>query len=74
VESRTTKQGFRDLIAWQKADRLASPTATIATLENARVEAGRVVFGLWRSLKAMNKSDWDHTGAIREEAGLYVVP
>src|SRR4051794_35512532 len=25
-------------------------------------ETGKVLFGLWRSLKAMNKDNWDHTG------------
>jgi four helix bundle protein len=136
-----TAKGFRDLIAWQKADRLASlvyqaskdvcpsdrwlvsqvlrcaisvpaniaeghgrgtkaellrfldiargslseleyyihfmkhedilPVEKAIALEAAQLETGRVLFGLWKSLKGTNKS-WDHTGSsTREKAGSY---
>jgi four helix bundle protein len=42
-----------------------------ATLHEKREETGRVLFGLWRSLKTLNKTEWDHTGRIREEAAYY---
>jgi four helix bundle protein len=46
----------------------------IADIEASRIETGRVLFGLWRSLKAMNNTDWNHTGSrIGEEPGIYVV-
>jgi four helix bundle protein len=49
------------------------PSETISTLEFSRIEAGRVIFGLWRSLKAVNSSDWDHTGTrIRDGSEAYI--
>jgi four helix bundle protein len=144
VESEKGHKGFRDLIAWQKADELASlvyrackelpardrwlidqilrsaisvpaniaeghgrgsraqllqfidiargslseleyyihflssegllPSDKTAELEASRLKTGRVLFGLWRSLKAMNNADWDHTGTrVSDEHGIYVV-
>ena len=143
MEKRVAK-GFKDLVAWQKADRLASlvyrscrdlppghrwlteqilrcaisvpaniaeghgrgsraeflrfldiargslseleyfihflsseailPSESIIALESCRIEAGRVIFGLWRSLKAINSNDWDHTGTrIRDGSEAYIV-
>lgn len=40
-------------------------------LDEKRAETGRILFGLWRSLKTLNKTEWDHTGRIREEAAHY---
>jgi four helix bundle protein len=41
-------------------------------LEHMRLEAGKVIFGLWRSLKSMSNEDWDHTGnKVREESEAY---
>ena len=143
MESGRKTQGFRDLVAWQKADALASAVYkacrllpgqdrwlvdqmlrcavsvpaniaeghgrgtqaelarfidiakgslseleyylhfarnegifkldTVEALEARRLETGRVLFGLWRSLKGMSKSEWDHTGRIREESETYSV-
>jgi four helix bundle protein len=42
-------------------------------LDAKRVETGRLLFGLWRSLKASGKNEWDHTGRVGEEAALYEV-
>jgi four helix bundle protein len=45
----------------------------LTALDAARKEAARVIYGLWRSLKAMEKSDWDHSGrTIREESETYI--
>lgn len=41
-----------------------------------REETGRLIGGLWRSLKAKQPSEWDHTGApsrVREVPELYEV-
>ena len=135
------KSGFRDLVAWQKADELASatfracgslspdarwltnqilrcaisvpaniaeghgrgtqgellrfldisrgslseleyyfhflegegllPAGILNELNERRTETAKVLFGLWRSVKKMTNSDWDHSGKIREEAGEY---
>ncbi|MPZ48516.1 MAG: four helix bundle protein [Dehalococcoidia bacterium] len=144
LDIQKTQRGFRDLVAWQKADQLASgvyravknvppghlwlvdqmlrsaisvpaniaeghgrgtraelarfvdiargslaeleyyihfvanegllSAEQIERLEEARREAGRVLFGLWRSLKTMPKTDWDHTGKrVREDEGIYTV-
>ncbi len=43
----------------------------VQALEAKRSEAARVLFGLWRSLKSLNKNDWDHTGRVREEGPIY---
>lgn len=48
------------------------PSELLDALEARRVEAGKVLFGLWRSLKSMQKESWDHTGTrIREEGLMY---
>ncbi len=47
------------------------PSDKIAALKSVQAETSRVVFGLWRSLKALAKSDWDHTGRIAEESVIY---
>jgi four helix bundle protein len=135
------QRGFRDLVAWQKADRLASlayrackklparhdflfsqvvrcaisvpanlaeghgrgtkaellrfidiargslaeleyyvhflksegilPEAEVTALDASQKETSRVLFGLWRSLKAVDKKDWDHSGRIAEESVVY---
>ena len=47
----------------------------ISALDANRAETGRVLYGLWRSLKATRKDDWDHTGnKTREEPGIYITP
>ena len=142
MEAGKEQRGFRDLIAWQKADKLASlvfracrdlppqnrwlvdqilrcavsvpaniaeghgrgskaelsrcldisrgslaeleyylhflkaeeilPAEKVDALEAMQIEASKVLFGLWRSLKAIDKNDWNHTGnTIREESELY---
>jgi len=142
--ARTESRGFRDLIAWQKADRLASltyrackdlprghdwladeilrcalsipanlaeghghgtkaqflhyidiargsqseleyylhflrkesllPEEKLMALDASRIETGKLIYGLWHSLKGLPKSDWDHSGQqIAEESGLYSV-
>jgi four helix bundle protein len=137
---RNDSRGFKDLIAWQKADRLASLAyrackdlpkghewlmsqilrcavsvpANIAeghgrgtkpqflnfidiargslsefhflrteellseekltALDASRMETGRVIYGLWHSLKSLPQSEWDHSGKqISEESGVYSV-
>jgi four helix bundle protein len=45
--------------------------ATLAGLAASQNETSKVLFGLWRSLKSLPKQDWDHTGRIAEEAGVY---
>jgi four helix bundle protein len=47
------------------------PVPLVGELEKKRIETGRVVFGLWRSLKAMRAAEWDHTGKIGEENEIY---
>jgi len=48
-------------------------TERLLALDARRVETGKVLFGLWRSLKGMQASTWDHTGdRLREEAAIYV--
>jgi four helix bundle protein len=42
-------------------------------LQNKREETARILFGLWRSLKSMSQTEWDHSGRVREEAGIYRV-
>ena len=50
------------------------PSETLGALDAARLEAGKVIFGVWRSLKAMPKSDWDHEGkTIHEDSEIYSV-
>jgi four helix bundle protein len=50
------------------------PAETLDPLDAKQAEAGRVLFGLWRSLKAMPKQDLDHEGLrIREEPSEYGV-
>ena len=49
------------------------PSEEVAVLQSKRTEVGRVPFGLWRSLKATSKDNWDHTGRIREEGPIYEV-
>jgi four helix bundle protein len=59
-------------IHFMAKESLLSPER-IHPLELAQEEASRVLFGLWRSLKGTNKSDWDHTGRmIREESAVYI--
>lgn len=49
------------------------PVGQVEVLEAKRVETGKVLFGLWRALKAVHKDEWDHTGnKIQEERGIYV--
>ena len=40
-------------------------------MEKTRVDTGRLLYGLWSSLKSKSTSTWDHTGRIREERELY---
>ncbi len=40
-------------------------------LETHRIAAGNLLHGLWRSMKAKSAEDWDHSGRISEERGLY---
>ena len=48
------------------------PEEKLVELESLRLETGKVIFGLWRSLRSMSKEFWDHTGSrVREEEGLY---
>jgi hypothetical protein len=49
------------------------PVSLVDELEKKRVETARVLFGLWRSLKAMKPAEWDHTGRISEENDIYQV-
>jgi four helix bundle protein len=49
------------------------PVSLVEELEEKRVGTARVLFGLWRSLKAMNPAEWDHTGRIGEESETYQV-
>ena len=49
------------------------PTERLRDLRAKREETARVLFGLWRSLKSMTTTEWDHSGRIREEAGIYQV-
>ena len=47
------------------------PEEQLTTLDDVQQETSRVLFGLWRSLKAIEKRDWDHTGRIAEEQAVY---
>ena len=49
------------------------PEDRLRDLESRSSETARVLFGLWRSLKAMDKADWDHSGRIREDTEIYHV-
>jgi four helix bundle protein len=49
------------------------PVSLVEELEKKRVDTARVLFGLWRSLKAMKPAEWDHTGRIGEEFETYQV-
>jgi four helix bundle protein len=49
------------------------PVSLIEELEKRRVDTARVLFGLWRSLKAIKPAEWDHTGRISEEYETYQV-
>jgi four helix bundle protein len=42
-------------------EELRAPGKLLA-LDAKRIETGKVLFGLWRSLKGMPSSKWDHTG------------
>ena len=54
-------------------DEALLPAETITSLDSSRIETGKVVFGLWRSLKALDKEAWDHSGnKIHEESEHYV--
>ena len=47
---------------------------TLEELERLRLETGKVIFGLWRSLKSLSSDAWDHTGTkVREEEETYGV-
>jgi four helix bundle protein len=44
-----------------------------SALQELHVETGRLLRGLWRSLKQkLERGDWDHTGRVREERAVYV--
>jgi four helix bundle protein len=48
------------------------PATTITDLAGKQVEASRLLFGFWRSLKATDKQAWDHSGrTIRDGAEFY---
>ncbi len=50
------------------------PNNTLVALDNVRINTGRVLFGLWQSLKAKSKGSWDHQGLmIHEESAIYQV-
>lgn len=54
-------------------EELLTPEKLLA-LDAKRIEAGKVIYGLWRSLKAMAPTAWDHSGnQLREERAIYSV-
>jgi four helix bundle protein len=43
-------------------------------LDTLRIETGRLLFGLWQSMKSKTKDGWDHSGAlVRDECVPYTV-
>jgi four helix bundle protein len=47
--------------------------ADASKLQEVHMETGRILRGLWRSLKQkQERGDWDHTGLVREERAVYV--
>jgi four helix bundle protein len=57
-------------IHFLKNEELLTDTELTA-LDASQNETSRVLFGLWRSLKGIQNSDWDHTGRIAEESAVY---
>jgi four helix bundle protein len=45
--------------------------AELIAIDASQQETSRVLFGLWRSLKSVDKKDWDHSGRIAEESAAY---
>ncbi len=51
------------------------PAETVETLDILRADTGKLLHGLWMSLKQKASSTWDHSGsAIREFSEEYEVP
>ena len=42
------------LISWEEAQ----------SMETLRAETGRLLFGLWQSMKAKTKNGWNHSGTL----------
>ncbi len=49
------------------------PSSDAERLRRQRQDAGRLLYGLWKSLKQQaDEGTWDHTGRIREPRAAYV--